>query len=798
MRQASITLLLLLILAVACGAIAASASETPRRLVVEGTIYDDTTGEVIPLVTVQVAGMNLSTPANNDGRYRLLLAPGEYELNISHVGYYSQTVAITVSPESLVYDIRLKPSAVFLGAQKVFTRAYDAAQQIIAEAIARKKDILSQINDYSFDAYNKVVIRNANKPDSESIWVIAESQSTSYWEQPDKYKEIISARRQTANVPAESVLLAVGELLNFNLDRVTLAGVDIVSPTARDAMDHYNYYLLDTLYIDNRPVFVLEVEPKDVYKPLFIGEIQIADSTFDVVNVDVGFTKGVKFTFEGQARYYQRMAHIQGKYWMPTQIGLTADINLRFPGLPSKIRMEFVASIYSYRIDVGHRDGTFDEYEFEVAEEADDADSAAWFARQTIPLTELELHGYRRLDSLSNAPKPFHKQLLRGALAAVFLVTVGNYDLFHFNRVEGPYLGAGLNANRWLPNTRLRLKTGYAFEDESWQYELGLSYRLSERRKLWVGASIKDEVTRCPTVLTKKSYNPTMDALLWKVNPLDFYREKGFKASLSIKPINYTRLKVAYHDFDQSSKSKQTDYSFFRPDAEVRENPPIDEGHLRSVSAVLEYDSRKLIKDKGRDLIGYAPQYVRAEAGVEYASPDLADTDFDFRRYYLSVGILTRLTGLGTTSLSGFAGGSDGILPRQKFFVADYAEPYMSCPRGFNTFEENNFGGNRMAAVYVDQDLGPYMFRSTGIGLLEKIPFGLCLQGGALWCEFRNQEVDLGRALLMTAPKAYTEVGFGITNLTPFIKPLNFALHFTWQLSDYDTAGFTWLFSFRL
>ena len=782
---------------------ASAQDKTPQiiqhRFVVEGVVYDKGTGAPIPDVTVQVTSAGLATKTNDDGRYRIILNPGEYEIKISHVGYYSQKFAVSSTDTTTTHDVYLMTSVINMGERSVYTRAYDPAQRIIAEAIRRKKDILEQIHDYSFDAYSKLVLKNADKPDSQSIFLMTETQSTSYWEQPDKYKEVITGRQQSANIPAEGNLVGVGEMLNFNRNRIDLGRYDVVSPTARDAMDFYNYYLLDTVEIDGKAVFVLEVEPKNEYAPLFVGEIQIADSTYDVVKVDVGFSKGLQFPMIDSARYYQSMAQIDGRYWMPIEIGFSglATFDVPFPGIPRRIDFAHVAAIFQYRIDRGLADGTFGEYEIEVDEKADEVDTALWVAQRIVPLTELEEYGYERIDSIKQAPKPIYKQALKGVAVGLFLLTVGDHDLFHFNRVEGPYAGLGLRPDNWLPNTRLRLKTGYSFDNKLWQYEYGVSYQFWPQRKLWLGISAKDEIVHRSTVISRDTYNATANALLFKIDPFDYYRERGFAAGLSLRPVRQTRLSIGYHDYRQSSQSKNTEYGMFRESIIPRDNPAMVEGTMRSLSAVLSYDSRKLIKNKRREFISDAPQYIRMEAGIEYASPDLIANDFDFSRYHVSLKSRFRAVGLGITELTGYAGSSEGELPPQKYFIVDFHDPDFFKTTGFNTVRENNFGGGRIAAVYAVHDFGTHMFRNSGDRYLEKIPFGLSIHGGAFWTDFRRGQTSRDVSL-RSAPTVYSELGFGLNNLTPFMMPFNLSVNFTWQLSTYNTDKFSLMFDFRL
>ncbi len=769
-----------------------------NRFVIEGTAYDNDTGEAIPSATVQVLGAKKAMPTNADGRYRLVLEKGDYDIKVSHVGHYSEKFTASLTDSSLTIDVRLTPLVIYMGERKVYTRAYDPAQKIIAAAIARKKDILSRFHDYSYDSYAKFVLSDPAKADSENIFIIIESQTTSYWERPDKYKEVITARQQSANIPSNAdVIMVVGEMLNFNKNRIELDDYSVVSPTATDAMDHYNYYLLDTVYYDERAVFVLEMEPKNEYEPLLAGEIHIIDSTFEVVRVDGSFSKGLNFPFIKNARYYQHLAPIEGGYWLPVQIGFSGqiDFNMPLPGVPSVLDFEQVASIYSYQIETGHPKGTFDEYEIVINDDADDIDSAAWAARQTIPLTDDEQHGYKRLDSLENLPKPIGKKVARGFLAAALLFALGDYDLFHYNRVEGLYLGPKFELDRLNHNARLQLKTGYAFKDKRWQYRYGISYRLHRRQKLWLVVTVKDEIVHRATIISKPSFNPTFNALLFKTDPFDYYREKGYEVLASVKPVNHTRLQVGYRDFRQLIKSKQTGYGIFRRRIDPRENPAIVEGKMRTVTASLSYDSRKLIKSKGRDFISFYNRYTRAKAGIEYASPDIIDNDFHFRRYYLEMRGRYRIPELGIMSLFGYLGSSDWEMPQQRLFVADYNDPYMFKKLSFSTFGENNFGGDRIALIYACHDFGKYMSRNSGVELLKKIPFGFAVYGGAFWSEFKNSPVDIS---LRTAPTAYTEIGFGLTNLTPFMMPFNLSAYFTWQLSAYDTEPFAFSIGFDI
>jgi len=761
--------------------------------VVEGIIYDADSGKPIPYVTVQVTNSDRSTLANDEGKYRVILQPGQTQLRFSHIAYFSHTLDLTSDSGAAGHDVYLKTCMVDLGVMRVYSRQYDPGQQIIVEAIRRKKDILERIHDYRCDAYTRFLAYDESKKNSSRIWLIAETQVTTFWEQPNNYKEVITSRRQSANIKAENNLVTVGEILNFNKNRIDLGRYSVVSPTATDALDHYNYYLLDTLYIDSRAIFRLEIEPKNPDEPLFVGYINIADSTYDVVEVDVGFSRGVELSLVDSLRYSQRFAQFQNEYWMPVEIRLEGQVefDVRLPGIPKKIRFEHVASLYSYEFESGHPKSTFDEYVIEVDRSADWFDSATWNARQTIPLTREEIDGYRRIDSLENRSKSPGRVALMSVGAAAALLIVGNEDVFRFNRVEGPFLGMGIDTDKLHERLRLRLKTGYAFDAKHSQHQIGATWRLHERRRLDVSCDYYDRVVRRPTVISSSTYNPTAFALTAGFDPLDYYRAEGLTASVSSKLVDYTKLTVKYNDFQHYSLPACTDFTLFSDDDPVRANPSVVEGKMRSIEADFTYDSRHMFKNKGRETRIDEAEFTTATIGAEYASPSFIANDFDFRRYYLDIRRRQRTLGLGLTSLRLYAGSSDRALPPQRYFSVDYGYGMLSNTDGFGTLNENNFGGNRALTVHINHDFRRTLFVASGLPLVRDIPFWLSVHGGAFWTEFRNHPYQSGDEQTPTAKSPYREIGFGLGNLTPFLAPFNLACYFTWQLSDYETSDFS-------
>lgn len=253
-----------------------------------------------------------------------------------------------------------------------------------------------------------------------------------------------------------------------------------------------------------------------------------------------------------------------------------------------------------------------------------------------------------------------------------------------------------------------------------------------------------------------------------------------------------TRAWLIYRDYRQSSEVNNTEYSFFERHKEYRSNPGIVDGKLRSFSTKLMYDSRGRARIKGREAILNSQLGTQLEVGAEIASPDVIDNDFDFVRYH------ARLKRTGSSPLPGhatievFVGGSDRTLPPQKYFTVDFTYKILGDGMFFKTVGENNFAGSRVAALYLANDFGRWLFRKSRLPFIKRIPLSLTMYGGAFWTDFRGHPAQPGDAEIKTASKAYTEIGFGIGR----ISPMNLKFTFTWQLSDYDTNDFNIGFGF--
>ena len=573
------------------------AAAAPVLLV--GTVLDTVSGRPLRLAVVRVVQTGATTLTDDAGHYSVSAPAGEVQIVVRRIAYEAASVTVHTSGPETRRDIYLRPIAIGL-APVVVTGKDEFARTVMRRAIARKHELFSNLHDYRYDAYVKFVLRDFAKPQdaSESVLLISETRTSVYWEQPDHYQETILARRQSLNLDRQRNLVSVGDIVNFTRERIDIQKYSVVSPIADDALDHYDYRVLDTLAVDGRRVFRLAIQALSAASPLFVGMIDVADSTYDVMGIDVGFNEAVRFSFLENLRYRQRLRDMSGGRWMPYEIRLSGDVHfaLPLPGVPERMPFEHIASLDNFRFDQGNRPSNLGEFRIVVHERADRADSTIWAAPGAVQLTTAERAAWAHIDSVERVPPGLGTRVLQGFVGAVRLSTKA--DFYHFNRVDGSAVGAG---RTWLeiPGVVLRTKLAYATGSDTWQYRLGARVRVIDSRRLWLGGAVYDETTNRMALISRE-YNPTYRALLLRLDPLDYFRERGGNATLTTKLLNFTRLALRYTDVRQSSLSAITDYSVISVDRPQRVNPPITDGRLRSLFGSLTYDSRPLLEEGGQ------------------------------------------------------------------------------------------------------------------------------------------------------------------------------------------------------
>ena len=331
-----------------------------------------------------------------------------------------------------------------------------------------------------------------------------------------------------------------------------------------------------------------------------------------------------------------------------------------------------------------------------------------------------------------------------GARLREVVTAVQSLDLFHFNRVDGWYFGAGwtwrdLAAAPWMVPTA---RVGYATGSDRWEYRFGDQFRLSEPQRMWIGVLYHDETITRPG-FASNGYNPSLRAVIAGpgADGLDYYRERGSVTSFSTKLVQLTQFDLAFTDANQSSLAILPRY--VTEDTGRRApvpNPPIENGVLRSLTASITYDSRPMIHQRGEDQRIPTATGTRIWLGAEVSSPSVLGSDFDYTRYTIRAMRNEEFGGWGVTSFNVAGGlGSDALPPQRYLSIDGGARVFQTTDVPFSTLGDSVFVGNRAAAVSVDQHFGRTLFLRSGIPGVRSLPFTFGLHAGVFWTSFVGQ-----------------------------------------------------------
>jgi hypothetical protein len=120
--------------------------------IIRGTVYDNTTGESLPGVTIFVVGTTIGTMTDFDGKFNLSIAPGKYNIRVSFISYETVNIKdLTVTPGevSLLDNLRLKETKIELSEVTItaeVVRNSEVAMLTMKQKSATLMDGISAVN----------------------------------------------------------------------------------------------------------------------------------------------------------------------------------------------------------------------------------------------------------------------------------------------------------------------------------------------------------------------------------------------------------------------------------------------------------------------------------------------------------------------------------------------------------------------------------------------------------------------------------------------------------------------------
>lgn len=284
-----------------------------------------TTGEPLAYAAIYVKETGSGTVANEYGYYEIRLEPGRYTLIYQFLGYETESREVNVrsGPFTLV-NIKMKPQVIQLRTVEVSSKQEDPAYTVMRRAIAKAGYHRQQIESYTAQVYVKGAGRLKKAPfflrkelkkegiDS-SFAFVSESVSKISYQRPSTFKETVISIRKQGNDNATSP----APFINGSFYEPEIA--EVISPLSPKAFAYYRFkhagYFIDRGYGVNK----IQVIPRSRGDNVAEGYIYILEDLWSIYSLSLKTWKlGIEINVD------QTYAPIEDKAWLPIkhQIGV--------------------------------------------------------------------------------------------------------------------------------------------------------------------------------------------------------------------------------------------------------------------------------------------------------------------------------------------------------------------------------------------------------------------------------------------------------------------------------------------
>lgn len=759
---------------------------------ISGTIKDAKTNKHLEFVTVKVADTSFGTTGGKDGKFFIRLKPGSYKLIFSYIGYFTDTSYFYLEDSSITRDIFLKPSEILT--EQIDVYGEDPAYDIIRKAILYKKKFKSTLNEYEYDAYSKFIIRSNRSiiPDKEipkdtsgkskiPIFGILESETKGYFKKPDLEKQIVTAKKETANIARG---FALPLILNFYDEDIDFQEFSIPTPLSDDAFDNYDFKLKGTTSIDSLKIFKIQVINNSETRPLLSGTIYIADSLFSLMRVDLTTNDAAKPLGINKINFRQKFTSFTDSknpsenYWMPTDVQIFADGSFLSV---IKFEAEIFTIVSHYDINKTAPKGIFDEFVVKVMPDAK-KDTSYWSERELIKNTKEEKKAYNVIArETKKKEKALGFSFSSVNLGNKFNSSIINY--YRFNRVEGSALSFNLSYRETLNRMNAYFEFAYGTSDKKSKYDLGYTGRFLDDRRLRINAQFfKRLQTLSLDELAGISelYN-SGTALFDKKDNLDYYYSSGYSLDLLYKLIPQFGIGVNFLQEKQLTAYKNTDFSFRKKEVEFIDNPPINDAFQRVIGVRFDVDPNKYDAiDWGTgDISRFRRTSIpELRLGFYYSGKELFNSTYEYRKFIVNLVGRNYFSSLFNIRYKTGFEFQTGQVPFQSLSYFKSSTGTIDIGMGFNAMTYQEFLGDRIFYFHLENNFGKILWGR--IPYISKWNLILFFGAGKNYISDQNYELAAYKNFTITKG-VYMEAGFGISRLLDV-----FRANFAWRLNNHE------------
>lgn len=492
-----------------------------------GQVIDATNGERMPFVGVVYQGKNIGTLTDDEGRFNLETKWAGETVEISSMGYQTQTFKIRPESNNNLGTVRLKPDSYKLTGAVVrpkrvpYRRKGNPAVELMKRVIENRDTVGKDGRDYyQYDMYENLEISVNNvsgalkdKPAWKNYQFVYNYVDTSefsgkpflpffmkesvtecyYRKNPEVRKEIVRASEMSGfkdALDAEGISSFMDILfchIDIYQDEIVLLDKRFVSPLAGIATGFYKYFIKDTVEIGGVKCVELTYLPQNSNDWGFSGKLFVNPVDASVCRAELGLMKNSAINFVSGMKLTQSFDVVDSTYVL-TEDEIVLDFTLFEGGQGFYGRHKSKNTNFVFDKPRPAKD-----YEGNTVKTLDiDAhyrDEAYWARNRSIPKTDTQVKMGSMLDTLHQVPSFKFMMKAIDAFSTGYVPTknfdIGPFDSFyHYNAVEGSRFRLGLRTTaKFNRNLFLEGFVAYGFKDKVWKYQGQATYSFNKKDK---------------------------------------------------------------------------------------------------------------------------------------------------------------------------------------------------------------------------------------------------------------------------------------------------------------------------
>jgi hypothetical protein len=819
-----------------------------QKITISGRIIDDDTEEPIPFCSVFLNGKTpVGVTSDFDGYFTLpidLSLTNADSIGAISIGYKTSKKVLQRSGADITINFRLKSESITLN-EIVVLAGENPANEIIRQINRNKKrNEKKNFDSYAYEMYAKTELDLTNiDPSMKDMKIfkdlqfvfdnidsvsdvkpflpayVAEKIAEVYGKKGAEEKEILKAQKVSGvnNTSIVDFINKMHDKYSVYDNYITLLGKEFVSPFSNTGLMTYEYYILDSTFIEGEWSYKLKFKPRRAQENTFFGDFWVSMENFGVQIVNMRMSPDVNINLVNRIIIYIEFQK-KDSLWLP---------------LKDKTVIDFATDKKENKLGiVGRKTQTYKDFEVDDPKIADtyvqldpeeinwtemNKDSSFWEENRHEKLSVNESKVYKMVDSIKQVPVFKTVTDILNTIVTGFHIIgpleIGPYwDLVNYNNVEGWRFGLGLGTSSKLSKKfKLFGYAAYGIHDKKFKYRGSFRYIFDNYRRKEMGIQVRDDVvfeSRSTEEFTSQGLfagfirRSAIPPKILRVFETKAYYHHTWKKGWS------NRLAVLYRQLtpfsDENTITKQGFNYFYIPDIS---NPSLTDNSITTAEVLfkIRYAYKETVIRGNFNDMSMGSVYPIIELSYIAGIKGILNSEYNYHKLLLKLNHWFNVASFGYLEYTIEAGKVFGKVPFLLLEPHPGNDAYFYNKNAYNMMNSFEFVSDTWVGLRLEHHFDGFFLNR--IPLLKKLKWRELMFFRGVWGvlsdenisnNYKNLQVNGGAFYGRFDKGPYMEAGFGIENIFKIIR-----VDCVWRLSYWDnpyaqkfSVRFTFDFSF--